>query len=223
MADVRVVLADDHDLTRADLRCALAGDRGIEVVAEAGDGHSALRQALLHRPDVLVVEPGMSEGPTVIRHVLRSAPGVAVLALTDDDKSLHTAIRAGARGYIRKDASAEAVIRAIHCVAAGNAILGPTVTARLAELIAVPAAYQELPLPGLTAREHEVLDLIAAGLANAAIAGRLRVAAKTLRNHITAIFTKLGVTDREDAIAKAKAAGLGKRQTFNFDTIPIPA
>lgn len=221
MADVRVVLADDHGRTRVDLRTALAEDHGIEVVAEAGDGHSALRQALLHRPDVLMVEPGMPDGPTVIRHVLRSAPGVAVLAMTDDDKSLHAAIRAGARGYIRKDASAEAVIRAIRCVATGNAILGPTVTARLAELIALPAAYQKLPLPGLTAREHEVLDLMAEGLANAAIAGRLRVAAKTLRNHITAIFTKLGVTDRQEAIAKAQAVGLGKRP--KFDTARIPA
>ena len=220
VAEVRVVLADDQGPTRADLKTVLNEDEAIEVVAEAGDGHSAVRQALLHRPDVLVVEPGMPDGPRVISHVLRSAPGVAVLALTDDDKSLHAAIRAGARGYIRKGASAEAVIRAIHCVAAGNAILGPTVTARLAELIAVPAAYQELPLPGLTAREHEVLDLIAAGLANAAIAGRLRVAAKTLRNHITAIFTKLGVTDREEAIAKAKAAGLGKQPTFNTARIP---
>jgi DNA-binding NarL/FixJ family response regulator len=179
-----------------------------------------MRQASLHRPDVLVVEPGMPDGPTVIRHVLRSAPQTAVLALTNDDRSLHAAIGAGARGYISKDAPAEAVIRAIHCVATGNAILGPKVTARLTELMTVQTAYQTLPLPGLTAREHEVLNLIAAGLPNAAIASRLGVATKTLRNHITAIFTKLNATDREEAIDKAKKAGLGKQPKFTTTSIP---
>jgi DNA-binding NarL/FixJ family response regulator len=95
-------------------------------------------------------------------------------------------------------------------VAAGDAILDRTVTARLAELMSVESRQRELPLPGLTAREHEVLDLIAAGLPNSAITARLHVAAKTVRNHITAIFTKLGVTDRTEAIDVAKAAGLGK-------------
>jgi len=132
-----------------------------------------------------------------------------VLARTDDDDSLHTALRAGASGYIRKDAPPAAVIRAIHCVAAGDAILGPSITARLAELLAVPTTHDEPRIPGLTARENEVLELIAAGFSNAAIVAKLRVAARTLRNHITAIFTKLGVENRAAAIERARAAGLG--------------
>lgn len=209
LTGVRVILADD-DGTRADLRTALGDEAGIEIVAEASTGDGALRAALWHRPDVLVVEPGMPDGAAVIRDVLRSAPDVAVLARTDDDDSLRTALRAGARGYIRKDAPLAAVIRAIHCVAAGDAILGPSITARLAELLAAPPMREEPRIPGLTARENEVLELIAAGLSNAAIVAKLRVAARTLRNHITAIFIKLGVENREAAIERARAAGLGR-------------
>ena len=210
LTGVRVVLADDQPENRTDLRAALDATPSITVVAEAATGHSAMRQSLLHRPDVLVVEPGMPDGTSVIKHVRRSSPDVAVLALASDDTSLRAAIGAGALGYIRKDATPEAVIRAIHCVAAGDAILDRTVTARLAELMSAEPARQELPLPGLTAREHEVLDLIAAGLPNSVITARLHVAARTVRNHITAIFTKLGVTRRTEAIELAKAAGLGK-------------
>jgi DNA-binding NarL/FixJ family response regulator len=210
LTGVRVILADDEG-TGADLRTALTHEHGIEIVAEARTGDGVLEAALRHRPDVLVVEPGMPNGTAVIRDVRRAAPDVAVLARTDDadDGALRTALRAGARGYIRKDAPPTAVIRAIRCVAAGDAILGPTVTAKLAELLAVQPTRTRTPIPGLTEREHEVLDLIAAGLPNAAIVARLRVAARTLRNHITAIFTKLGVANRAAAIERARAAGMG--------------
>jgi DNA-binding NarL/FixJ family response regulator len=203
------VVVADQSATRADLLNFLADVDGITVVAEAATGHDAVYRTLLHQPHVLVVEPripGFDE-TTMIRHIIRSAPRVAVLVrtATEDDASVCRAIRAGALGYIRKAAAPDAVVRAIRCVAAGDAILGPTVAARLAELL---TGKRELPL--LTAREHEVLDLAATGLPPSAIARRLDLSTKTVRNHVSAIVGKLDVAGRAEAIALARQAGLGR-------------
>lgn len=203
------VVVADESAARAGLRTTLAAVEGITVVAEAATGHDAVLRTLLHHPDVLVVEPripGFDE-TTMIRHVVRSVHGVAVLVRTEteDDTLVCRAIRAGARGYIRKAAEPDAVVRAIRCVAAGDAIFGPTVAARLTELL---TGTRELPR--LTTREHEVLDLAAAGLPTSAIARRLDVSAKTIRNHVSAIVGKLDVTGRAEAIALARRSGLGR-------------
>jgi DNA-binding NarL/FixJ family response regulator len=203
------VVVADQSASRADLRIALSAVDGITVVADASNGHEAVLQTLLHHPDVLVIEPGIPgfDETTMIRHVMRSVRGLAVLVRTDteDDTLVCRAIRAGARGYIRKAAAPDAVVRAIRCVAAGDAIFGPTVAARLSELLS-----GKRELPRLTTREREVLDLAAAGLPTSAIARRLDLSAKTIGNHISAIVGKLEVPGRTEAIAVARQAGLGR-------------
>jgi DNA-binding NarL/FixJ family response regulator len=207
-APLSVVVAD-RSAARADLRTTLAAIDGITVVADAATGHEAVLQTLLHHPDVLVVEPGIPgfDETTMIRHVVRSVRGLAVLVRTEteDDTLVCRAIRAGARGYIRKAAAPDAVVRAIRCVAAGDAIFGPTVAARLTELLS-----GKRDLPPLTTREREVLDLAAAGLPPSAIARRLDLSTKTIRNHVSAIVGKLNVAGQAEAIAVARQAGLGR-------------
>ena len=203
------VVVADQSASRADLRIALSAVDGITVVADATNGHEAVLQTLLHHPDVLVIEPGIPgfDETTMIRHVMRSVRGLAVLVRTDteDDTLVCRASRAGARGYIRKAAAPDAVVRAIRCVAAGDAIFGPTVAARLSELLS-----GKRELPRLTTREREVLDLAAAGLPTSAIARRLDLSAKTIGNHVSAIVGKLAVPGRAEAIAVARQAGLGR-------------
>jgi DNA-binding NarL/FixJ family response regulator len=207
------VVVADQSAARAGLIATLVAVEGITVVAEAGNGHEAVFQTLLHHPDVLVLEPripGFDE-TTMIRHVVRSVPGIAVLVrtATEDDTSVCRAIRAGVRGYIRKTGpDRDAVVRAIRCVAAGDAIFGPSVAARLTDLLS-----GKRELPRLTTRENEVLNLAAAGLPTSAIALRLDLSTKTVRNHVSAIVGKLDVTGRSEAIALARQAGLGRLAT----------
>jgi DNA-binding NarL/FixJ family response regulator len=210
---VTVVLADDHPIVRGGLRALLSPAHGINVLAEAGTGDDAVREALLHRPDVLILDlqAGERGGIAAIREVLRSAPEVAVLVFTsiEDDDAVFTAMRAGARGYILKDAEREDIIRAIRGVAAGEAIFGAAIALRVTKVLSDPTAPARRSFRGLTAREREVLELVAAGLPNSAIARRLQLARKTVSNHMSAIFTKLRVADRNEAIARARDAGLG--------------
>lgn len=213
VAELRLVLADEHPVVRSGLRALLGSADGMRVVAEARTGREAVREALLHRPDVLMmdVEIGEPDGIAAIREVQRSQPGIAVLVFTmcDDDTSVFTAMRAGAKGYIQKDAEQDDILRAIRGVAAGEAIFGPSVAARLTELLG-GQLHDRHPFPDLTAREREVLALIAEGLPNTAIARRLYLAPKTISNHISTIFGKLGVPDRSSAIVRAREAGLGR-------------
>jgi len=143
--------------------------------------------------------------------IARAAPDVAVLMLTmfDDDDSVFAAMRAGARGYVLKGAQQDEIVRAIHAVAAGEAIFGPAIARRVRGLVSAPAAHA-VPFPDLTSREREVLDLIAAGVRNADIARQMAIAPKTVANHIAAIFNKLQVADRNQAIILARDAGLGR-------------
>jgi DNA-binding NarL/FixJ family response regulator len=213
MSDIRVVLADDHPVVRAGLAALLGSLQGIEVVGVAADGREAVREVVLQRPNVAVLDlqmPG-KDGFAATREITRVAPEVAVLVLTmfDDDDSVFAAMRAGARGYVVKGAEQEEIGRAIRAVASGEAIFGPGIAQRVLRFFANPA---DDPFPELTAREREILDLLAAAMPNSMIAKRLGLSPKTVANHLSSIFTKLQVGDRAQAILRARDAGLGTRQ-----------
>jgi DNA-binding NarL/FixJ family response regulator len=209
---VRVVLADDHPVVRAGLAALLGSLPDIEVVAVAADGRAAVKEVVLHRPDVAVLDLQMPvlDGFTATREISRQVPDVAVLVLTmyDDEDSLFTAMRAGARGYVVKGAEQDEIGRAIHAVAAGEAIFSPGVAQRVLGLFTAPPAVPD-PFPELTGREREILELLAAALSNPAIATRLGLSPKTVANHLSSIFTKLQVADRASAVLRAREAGLG--------------
>jgi DNA-binding NarL/FixJ family response regulator len=213
MNDIRVVLADDHPVVRAGLTALLSSLPGIEVVAVATTGREAVREVVTTKPDVAVLDLQMPDldGFAATREICRVAPQVAVLALTmfEDDDSVFAAMRAGARGYLVKGAEQEEIARAIRAVAAGEAIFGPGVARRVLGFFAVPPVVAE-PFPDLTSREREILDLLASGLPNATIGQRLGLASKTVANNVSAIFTKLQVADRAQAIVRARDAGLGR-------------
>jgi DNA-binding NarL/FixJ family response regulator len=209
---IRVLIADDHPLVRAGLQAALAPLDDVEIVAEAATGSAAIREAALHRPDVVVMDLQMPDlnGIDATRELRRVVPAAAVLVLTmfDDDDWVFAAMRAGARGYVLKGAEHQEIARAIMAVAAGEAIFGPAVATRVLAYFATPPRAPT-PFPELTTREREVLDLIAAGRNNHQIAERLGLSGKTVANHISAIFAKLQVADRTQAILRARDAGLG--------------
>ncbi|WP_238155151.1 response regulator transcription factor [Kribbella soli] len=208
---IRVVLADDHPVVRAGLAALLSSLPGIEVVGVAATGREAIREVVTTRPDVAVLDLQMPDldGFAATRELARAAPEVAVLVLTmfEDDDSVFAAMRAGARGYLVKGAEQEEIARAIRAVAAGEAIFGPGVARRVLTFFAAPPPTA--PFPELTTREREILDLLAAGLSNPAIATRLDLAPKTVANNVSTIFTKLGTADRATAIIQARNAGLG--------------
>jgi DNA-binding NarL/FixJ family response regulator/signal transduction histidine kinase len=211
--DIRVVIADDHPVVRDGLSALLSSVPSMTVAGLAGTGHEAVQAAVTLRPDVLIMDIQMPElnGVGATREIARAAPDVAVLMLTmfDDDDSVLAAMRAGARGYVLKGAHQEEIVRAIQAVAAGEAIFGPGIARRVLGLATAPAAASA-PFPELTGREREVLGLIAAGVRNAEIARRMALAPKTVANHVSAIFAKLQVADRNEAIILARDAGLGR-------------
>jgi DNA-binding NarL/FixJ family response regulator len=210
---IRVLVADDHPVVRSGLSGLLGSLEGFDVVATAADGATAVKEAVLHRPDVALMDlqmPG-TDGFSALRELGRVAPEVRVCVLTmfADDDSLFRAVRAGARGYLLKGAEQEEIERAVRAVAAGEVVFGPGVAARvLAQLTGPPPAA--VPLPSLTSREREVLDLLAAGVPTARIAARLELAPKTVSNHVSAVLAKLQVADRTQAVVVAREAGLGR-------------
>lgn len=211
---IRVVIADDHPVVRGGLRALLDSLPGFEVVAEAVDGHGALRETQLHQPDVVLMDvrmPGL-DGLEATRRIRAAVPCVAVLVLTmfDDDATVLAAMRAGANGYLLKGAGQEEIDRALRSVVSGEAIFGPGVADRVLGHFTRPPPMSDLPFPALTARERQVLDLIAAGHRNAAIADRLCLSSKTVANHVSAIFAKLAVADRPSAIVRARDEGMGR-------------
>jgi DNA-binding NarL/FixJ family response regulator len=210
---IRVAVCDDHPVVRDGLRALLGSLPGVEFAGEAVDGNAAVRLAVTASPDVLVMDlrmPGL-DGAGATAQIRKVAPDVAVLVLTmfEDDDSVFAAMRAGASGYLVKGATQEEIGHAIATVAGGGVIFGPGVARRVLAFFATPAARGADPFPELTPRERDVLALIAGGLPNAAIASRLGLAGKTVGNHISAIFLKLQVANRAEAIARARQAGLG--------------
>ena len=213
---VRVLLADDHPLYRRGLRQLLEATPGLQVVGEVDHGAAAVEQAQLLQPDVVVMDLNMPvlDGIRATRQVVAASPHVGVLVLTmhEDDDSVFAAMRAGARGYLLKGADGAEIVRGVQAVASGEAIFGPAVARRVLEWFAAPRPSAVAAVfPGLTDREHEVLDLIAAGRSNSDIADLLVLSAKTVRNHVSNIFAKLQVADRAQAIVRAREAGLGQR------------
>lgn len=209
-AIVRVVLADDHPIIRDGLSALLTVVDGIEVIGAVADGPEAVRAAVTLKPDVLVMDlhmPGELNGVEATAQIRRAAPEVGVLVLTmvNDDETVQDALRAGAAGYVLKGSSRQQIVHAIHAVAAGATILGAGLGRH-----AVPADPPSSPLAQLTARERQVLELLAAGLSTTAIAVRLGVAAKTVTNNLSTIFAKLGVTSRTEAALLARDHGLGR-------------
>jgi DNA-binding NarL/FixJ family response regulator len=213
---LRVLIADDHPVFLGGLRALLATDPDLEVVAEASDGAEAVALAARDLPDVVLMDLHMPvrDGVEATREIVRSSPHVAVLVLTmfDDDDSVFAAMRAGARGYLLKGANQADILRAVHAVGTGGAVFGPDVAQRVLDFFAHAQTRQQAAFPQLTDREREVLDLLARGLPNGRIAGRLSISEKTVRNHVSNIFTKLAVADRAQAVIRAREGGLGTGQ-----------
>ena len=213
---IRVLLADDHPVYRDGLAALLASVEGLDVVGTAEDGEAAAVLATELQPDVVVMDvqmPGL-DGIEATRRLTAANPhiGVVILTMGEEDATLFSAMQAGARGYLLKGANQAEIVRAVTAVARGEAIFGPAIARRIAEFFAgSPAAGSaaEQAFPQLTAREREILELVAAGRSNAQIAGTLFLSPKTVRNNVSNIFAKLHVADRAEAIVRAREAGLG--------------
>ncbi len=209
---VRVVLADDHPVYRFGLRAVLDASPEVEVVGEAADGAELLAQVARCSPDVVLTDLSMPtlSGTAAIDELTRRRPGLGILVLTmhEDDASLFGALRAGARGYLLKGADRDEIVRAVLAVAGGDALYGGAVARRVADALTGTAARTPV-LPELTGREREVLELLAAGLPTGRIARRLGLSDKTVRNHVSAVLTKLQVPDRAAAVSRAREAGMG--------------
>jgi DNA-binding NarL/FixJ family response regulator len=219
MEQLRILIADDHPLFRSGLRALLAAVPDTIVAGEAATGEEAVALAAELQPDVIVMDlhmPGVS-GIDATRRILDASPHIGVLVVTmfEDDYSVFAAMRAGAKGYVLKDADEEDMLHATRAVGRGEAIFSPAVARRVIDFFTgarrseVERAVPARAFPELTDREREVLDLIAQGLRNPEIASRLYLSPKTVRNHVSSIFAKLQVADRAQAIVRAREAGLG--------------
>jgi DNA-binding NarL/FixJ family response regulator len=212
---IRVLICDDHPVFRRGLRAALADAAELTVVGEVTDGRAAVSAVGDGTVDVVLMDlhmPGVT-GIDATEQIRRIAPGVGVLVLTmfDNDASLFTAMRAGARGYLVKGADQGEIVRAVVAVAAGDVVFGAGIAERaLAYFSAAPVGGRAArPFPELTDREMEVLDLVADGLTTSDIARRLHLSEKTVRNHTSNVVAKLGVADRSQAAVQARRAGIG--------------
>lgn len=213
VTECTVVVVDDHPMFREGLAAFVDLLPDATVVGQAGSGEEAIELVGRTAPDVVLMDlhmPGMN-GVEATRRIVAGHPGTAVLVLTmlNDDASIVAAMQAGARGYLLKEATPDEIRRAIGAVAAGDAIFGAGVADRVLASVANRQA-RPAALRDLTEREHEILDLVAAGLTNSAIATRLFLSEKTVRNYVSQLFTKLGVNDRAAAVAKARDAGYGQ-------------
>jgi DNA-binding NarL/FixJ family response regulator len=211
---IRILVAEDHPLFRKGVISLLNSVPDFEVVGEVATGEEAVERAVELHPDLVLMDlkmPGMG-GIEATREILRQSLSIRVLVVTlfEDDDSVFMVLKAGARGYVLKDADEEEMIRAIRAVGHGETIFSPAVAERVLAFLTAPrpAAHKEA-FPTLTGREREILALIAEGHNNAAIARRLFLSPKTVGNYVSSIFTKLQVADRAGAIVRAREAGLG--------------
>ena len=211
---IRVLIADDHPVFRDGLATLLEPHPDIEVVARAADGAEAVALAAEHRPDVVVMDIQMPEldGIEATRRITARHPETRVVMLTmnEDDDTVLSAIRAGASGYLLKGSGAEEVLGAIKAAYAGGMIFGASLASRVAGLFTGRAPSADQPFPELTERERSVLELLAAGKSNDAIARELFVSNKTARNAVSSIYAKLHAGGRAEAIIKAREAGFGR-------------
>ena len=218
---IKVLIADDHVFYREGVRALLNNVPDIEVVGEANNGEEAIAQTRDLQPDVILMDlkmPGMN-GIDATRKVHEAYPNIGVLVITmfDDDDSVFAAMRAGARGYLLKDADKDEVVRAIVAVDKGEAIFSPAIAQRMMQYFATPTSpsarrSQPAEFAELTDRELEILNLIAQGQNNMVIADKLSLSIKTVQNYVSSILTKLQVADRAQAIVRAREAGLGKAE-----------
>ncbi|MFB3164278.1 response regulator transcription factor [Neobacillus sp. 179-J 1A1 HS] len=212
---MRILLVEDHPMFRDGLARMLESVEGFEVVGEAVTGEEAVQLAQKLRPNIILMDlnlPKMS-GIEATKQIIQKQPetGVLVLTMYDDDSSVFAAMRAGARGYLLKEANRNEIIRAIQAVGDGEAIFSPSIARRMMYYFESKSKQvQAVVFPQLTEREREVLDYIARGENNAGIAGVLGLNQKTVRNHVSNILSKLHANDRAHAIIMAREAGLGK-------------
>lgn len=214
---IRILIADDHPVFRFGLRALLESQPDMEVLGEAETGKQAVEMAISLKPDVVLMDinmPGLN-GVDATQQIMKDSSGVAVLIITMfDDDTVFTAMQAGARGYLLKGAKGDETLRAIRAVANGEVIFSPGVAEQMMAYFARGInRTPEAPFPELTPREHEILELLAQGLTNGAIAEKLILSPKTIRNHVSTIFSKLQVATRSEAIVKARDAGLGNQNT----------
>jgi DNA-binding NarL/FixJ family response regulator len=213
---LRILVADDSDAFRAGLAALLGSVDGVTLAGEATSGEEAISRALDLHPDIVLMDlhmPGRN-GIEATREIVSAAPHIAVLVLTmhEDDESVFAAVQAGARGYLVKGARQAELLRAVHAVAEGGAVFGPAVARRMVDFFkAAASATSAASFPELTAREREILHLVARGRSNAQIAEQLVLSTKTVRNYVSSVFTKIQVVDRAQAIVKAREAGIGGR------------
>ncbi len=213
MERIRILIADDHPVFRYGMRALLQAEPTTEVVGEATTGDEVIALAASLEPDVILMDvnmPGIN-GIEATRRILTAIPHVSILVLTmfDDDDTVFAAMRAGARGYLLKGTEGDEIVRAIRVVSSGEAIFSPAIARRLMQYFGAPRPTAPTQaFPELTEREREILALIGQGYTNPAIAERLVLSPKTVRNHVSNIFSKLQVVDRAEAIIRARDAGL---------------
>lgn len=209
---IRVVVADDHPVFRDGLVTVL-NDRGLHVVAVAADGEAAVAAVVEHEPDVVLMDlsmPGLT-GVEATRRVVAQCPRTAVLVVTmnSDDESVFAALKAGARGYLVKEAAAEDIARAVETLARGEVVLGAGISGQVLAAAVGASRAPEQAFPQLTAREREVLELLARGYDNGRIGRHLGLSEKTVRNNVSLVLAKLPAATRAEAVALAHDAGVG--------------
>jgi DNA-binding NarL/FixJ family response regulator len=216
---IRVLIADDQELVRTGFRVILEAEGDIQVVAEADNGTEAVRQAALTKPEVALMDIRMPEldGLAATEQILRQQdpPTIVVLTTFDQNEYIYRALRAGAAGFLLKDAPSSRLIAAIRAAATGDSLIEPSITQRLVERFAEPEPPAGVPdrLASLTGRELEVLRLIARGLSNAEIAAEMVVAETTVKTHVARILAKLGLRDRVQAVVVAYETGFARRSS----------
>jgi DNA-binding NarL/FixJ family response regulator len=215
---IRVLVADDQAMVRAGFRMLLAGEQDIDVVAEASNGHEAVDQAARFHPDVVLMDIRMPklDGLEAARRILAASSAARVLVLTtfDLDEYIYQALRDGASGFVLKDDPPEQLIAAIRTVAAGDALLSPAITKRvIRQFTRIPRPAPPKAFGELTAREQEILRLIAGGLSNGEIAQELYISDTTVKTHVTHILQKLSLRDRVQAVVLAYQTGIFETDT----------